>query len=44
MRLLANRLRCAPNRVEIIRGAGSRQKRVLLHGFTEAEVRSALEG
>jgi uncharacterized protein (TIGR00251 family) len=44
VRLLATRLRCAPNRVEIVRGAGSRQKQVLLRGLTEAEVRSALEG
>ena len=43
IRLLAYTLRCAPNRVEIVRGAGSRQKRILLHGFTEQEVLRALE-
>jgi uncharacterized protein (TIGR00251 family) len=43
VRLLAYTLGCAPSRVEIVRGAGSRQKRVLLRGFTEQEVRRALE-
>jgi uncharacterized protein (TIGR00251 family) len=43
VRLLAYTLGCAPSRVEIVHGAGSRQKRVLLHGFTEQEVRRALE-
>lgn len=43
VRLLAYTLRCAPHRVEIVRGAASRQKRILLHGFTEQEVLRAME-
>ena len=43
VRLLAYTLRCATSRVEIVRGAGTPQKRVLLHGFTEAEVAAALQ-
>jgi hypothetical protein len=43
VRLLAYTLGCAPGRVEIVRGAGARQKTILLHGFSEAEVSRALE-
>jgi uncharacterized protein len=42
IQLLAYTLQCAPRRVEIVRGAGSRQKTVRLDGFTVAEVEGAL--
>jgi uncharacterized protein (TIGR00251 family) len=42
VRLLAYALRCAPSRVEIVRGAGSSRKTLLLHGFTEQEVAQAI--
>ena len=43
VRLLAYTLRCAPNRVEIVRGAASPQKRIMLHGFKEQDVLRATE-
>ncbi len=36
--LLAEKLGCARNRVELIRGQKSRHKTVLLHGFTPDQV------
>jgi uncharacterized protein (TIGR00251 family) len=43
LRLLAYTLRCAPNRVEIVYGAASPHKRIMLHGFTEQEVLRAMQ-
>jgi uncharacterized protein (TIGR00251 family) len=41
-RLLAGRLRIAPSRVTIVRGAGSRDKLVRVEGFSSAELATAL--
>lgn len=38
LKLLAEKLACARNRVELIRGHTSRHKTVLLHGFTLEEI------
>jgi uncharacterized protein YggU (UPF0235/DUF167 family) len=38
VRLLAYTLRCAPSRVEIVQGAASPRKRIMLHGFEQQEV------
>ena len=42
VRLLAYALGCAPSRVEIVRGAGTRLKTVMLRGFHEQDVARAL--
>lgn len=36
--LLADKLRCAPSRLEIVRGRKSRHKSIRLHGFTAEQV------
>jgi len=38
LRLLAERLGCPRNRIELVRGQTSRHKIIRLHGFTSAEV------
>lgn len=38
LNLLAEKLDCARNRVELTRGHTARHKTILLHGFTPAEV------
>lgn len=38
IRLLAERLDCSRNRVELVRGGKSRHKLIKLHGFTPEEV------
>ena len=43
IRLIAYTLRCAPGRVELVRGAGARQKTLLLRGFTEQEAAALLQ-
>lgn len=42
--LLAEKLGCGRNRVELIRGGASRHKTLLLHGFKPAEVLEKLCG
>ena len=42
LRLLADTLGCARNRVELLRGHTSRHKTVKLHGFTALEVSTKL--
>jgi uncharacterized protein len=44
LKLLAQKLDCARNRVELIRGHTSRHKTVLLHGFKVQEIRQKLCG
>jgi len=44
LRLLAEILRCARNRVELIRGQTSRHKVVKLHGMNGADVLRKLDG
>jgi uncharacterized protein (TIGR00251 family) len=41
--LLAERLDCARNRIELVRGHKSRHKIVKLHGFTTEAAREGLE-
>lgn len=43
VRLLAERLDCPRNRVELVRGHTSRHKSVLLHGLTPEEAVAKLE-
>ncbi len=40
--LLAEKLDCAPNRVEIVRGHKSRHKVIKLHGFASEEILAGL--
>jgi uncharacterized protein YggU (UPF0235/DUF167 family) len=42
VRLLAERLGCPRNRVELVRGHTSRHKSIMLHGATIESVRAAL--
>jgi uncharacterized protein (TIGR00251 family) len=42
--LLAEKLDCARNRVELIRGHTSRLKTIMLHGFKPADVYQKLSG
>ena len=42
VRLLAGRLDCPRNRVELVRGHTSRHKTVMLHGMTSEAVQKAL--
>lgn len=42
IRLLAEKLDCARNRVELIRGHTSRHKTIMLHGFKAEEVEKKL--
>jgi len=42
VRLLADALGCPRNRVELLRGHGSRHKTVKLHGFSVSEVSTKL--
>lgn len=42
LKLLADKLNCARNRVELIRGHTSRHKQILLHGFTPGEIQAKL--
>ena len=42
VKLLAEKLDCARNRVELIRGHTSRHKTVMLHGFKTEEVEEKL--
>ena len=42
LKLLADKLDCARNRVELTRGHTSRHKTVMLHGFTPDVVREKL--
>jgi hypothetical protein len=44
LKLLAEKLDCARNRVELIRGHASRNKTIMLHGFTWQEVHHRLLG
>jgi uncharacterized protein (TIGR00251 family) len=44
VKFLAEKLRCARNRVELIRGHTSRHKTVLLHGFEPEDIRQKLSG
>jgi uncharacterized protein YggU (UPF0235/DUF167 family) len=44
LKLLAEKLDCARNRVELMRGHASRNKIILLHGFTWQEVQHRLLG
>ena len=44
LRLLAERLNCPRNRVELLRGQTSRHKTVRLHGFSPEEVQKKLAG
>ena len=44
LELLADKLHCARNRVELIRGHTSRHKQILLHGFTPEEIQAKLLG
>jgi uncharacterized protein len=44
IKLLAGKLDCARNRIELMRGHKSRHKIVKLHGFTPEEVRQKLFG
>ena len=44
LRLLAERLDCPRNRVELLRGQTSRHKTVRLHGFSPEEVQKKLAG
>jgi len=44
VKFLAEKLDCARNRVELIRGHTSRHKTVLLHGFKPAEISLQLPG
>lgn len=42
LKLLAEKLDCARNRVELIRGNTSRHKTIMLHGFKPEEVAAKL--
>jgi uncharacterized protein (TIGR00251 family) len=44
VKLLAEKLACARNRVELVRGHTSRHKTLLLHGFTPEEILRKLCG
>ena len=44
VKLLAEKLDCARNRVELVRGHTSRHKTLLLHGFTPAEILEKIGG
>ena len=44
LRLLAERLDCGRNRVELVRGPTSRHKLIKLHGFTAEEAFKRLSG
>jgi uncharacterized protein (TIGR00251 family) len=44
LKLLAEKLDCARNRVELIRGHASRNKTIMLHAFTWEEVQQRLLG
>jgi hypothetical protein len=44
LKLLADRLDCARNRVELLRGGASRHKMIMLHGFKSEEVLEKLVG
>jgi len=44
VKFLANRLGCAKNRIELIRGQTSRHKTVKLHGFIPEAVAEKLAG
>ena len=44
VKLLAEKLGCARNRVELVRGHTSRHKTVLLHGFELDEIMEKLGG
>jgi uncharacterized protein (TIGR00251 family) len=43
LRLLAKRLDCPRNRVQLVRGHASRHKVVMLHGFSSEQAASKLE-
>ncbi|MGA2245617.1 MAG: DUF167 domain-containing protein [Verrucomicrobiota bacterium] len=42
LELLAEKLRCAHGRIELVRGHTSRHKTILLHGFTPAAIAQTL--
>lgn len=42
--LLAEKLNCSRNKIELLRGHTSRHKTILLHGFTKADVQKSLTG
>lgn len=44
LKLLAEKLACARNRVELLRGHTSRHKTILLHGFKPEEILQKLLG
>jgi len=44
VKLLAEKLGCARNRVELVRGHTSRHKTVMLHGFQLEEIQKILGG
>jgi len=44
VKLLAEKLACARNRVELVRGHTSRHKTLLLHGFKAEEILEKLCG
>jgi uncharacterized protein (TIGR00251 family) len=44
LKLLAEKLECARNRVELIRGHTSRHKTLMLHGFKPEEIQQKLLG
>ena len=44
VKLLAEKLDCARNRVELVRGHTSRHKILMLHGFQPAEILEKLRG
>ena len=44
LKLLAEKLDCARNRIELVRGHTSRHKTVMLHGFKPEEILEKLGG